>query len=158
MMMAEGSTHLYYWKLVLVLVLGGCFFLYFTYPDDLYYFIAFIVGYLSGYLIDPDLDHTSDYSAKIRWKRTLIGYPVYLWWKVYSYTVASALGGHRAFLNHVPILSTGIRVIWLFTPIVFICYLAGFSGLFFDGWLEMFICAFVGLSLSDLVHYVLDYI
>lgn len=159
MMMADGSTHLYYWKIGLLFVCSCCFFLYFSYQDDLYYLIAFIIGYLSGYLIDPDLDHTMDYSAKIRWKRTIIGYPIYLWWKVYSHTIARSFGGHRAFLNHVPILSTLSRVVWLFTPFIFLFYFIGFpTWLFFDGWVVAYFCAFVGLCLSDLIHFILDYI
>jgi len=152
--MADGQTHLVYWKsfMPLVWVLG--IWAYFS-STNVYLVFGFISGYLLGYFIDPDLDMPNNTSAKQRWKSTIIGYPVYLWWQVYAYTIAYIFGGHRAFLNHFPGISTTVRVLWLLSPGLLYFYFYGIPE-----WVGIgFICiggVILGLSIADLVHYILD--
>lgn len=159
MMMATGDVHYEYWRKMIVLVGALSTFLYFQ--GHVIPAIGIFCGYLLGYLIDPDLDHTSDYSAKIRWKRTLVFYPVYLWWKIYSYTIARVFGGHRALLNHLPFVSTGIRLVWVVLPVLVYFGIFGIPAWLVDNAHTVFVIVvsgWIGLSTADLVHYILDYI
>lgn len=153
-MMATGEIHWEYWKKFFVFIIAIFIWLLLS-GFQVYLAVGFLLGYALGYLIDPDLDMTNMTSSKRRWKQTIIGYPVYLWWQVYAYTVARMFGGHRAFLNHFPFISTAVRLVWVFLPAIGYFTIAGFPEFSLSVLLALS-GIYVGLSLADTLHFVLD--
>ena len=159
--MAEGAVHLNFWKKGLPIILAlsvGIYFVYGSIPLA----ISLFLGYLMGYLIDPDLDMPNMTYAKRRWRNTIVFYPVYWYWQMYAWTIARVFGGHRAFMNHFPLVSTSIRFLWMFTPIVVgLLFYYGVPAWDDQTWMNVItyvVAMLAGLTLSDAVHYTLDYI
>lgn len=154
--MADGHVHLSYWKMGIpaAILLGLALF---VFSGNVLLGFAFFAGYLLGYMVDPDLDMCGMTDAKKRWKDTVVLYPVYIWWRVYSATLAHILGGHRSFMNHAPGISTAIRLVWLFAPICILWYLIfGTIPCSAEMAIVVLLGVWAGLSLSDFVHGVLD--
>ena len=115
---------------------------------------AFVVGYIAGLLIEPDLDMVGITESERRAMRWLVvlAVPWLFWWSIYA---ALPFFRHRSLLTHYPLLSTLIRLLWLFVPVLFISGVMRWDVQPFLGALlsreEAWVFAF-GLSLSDLVH------
>lgn len=108
------------------------------------------LGCMSGILLTPDLDvdngNISDSIIRNDWGHI----PQYLW-RLYWTPYAKILK-HRSFWSHFPLVSTAIRVIYIsLIPILFM-YLFGFEFELNRYWIEWFI----GLCVSDFLHYLFD--
>ena len=112
--------------------------------------ICFILGYLLGYVIDPDLDIVtrSDVETRMIKKFKVLGWVYVGYWWVYA-----KIFPHRSFLSHFPGVSTAIRLVyafwWFFVLLVY-----------FDLWsntvLLYIIWVWIGLTVADGLHWFLD--
>lgn len=114
-------------------------------------------GCLAGILLTPDLDQET--ISTVEWKvlRLTLGLG-HLWlafWGPYS-----AVMPHRSFLSHGPIISTSLRVLYMWAGFkllgeVFLAVpdVPALRLLMLESWFQ---AAFLGLCLSDLGHWVLD--
>lgn len=96
-------------------------------PEGLFPFIA---GYLfSTFLLSPDLDLPQSNPSR-RWG------PLKIIWFPYQ-----ALFSHRSFFSHFPIISSLIRLVYLFPPIFIITFIIFkvIDEIFFDNFLSMMI-------------------
>lgn len=139
-------------------------------------------GALAGVLITPDLDHDNTVMSHYYVKKYL-GRGVRLWWYYLwrSYSIALR---HRTRWSHTPFISTTLRLTYLAFPPIILPFsdqqttsflrLATFSLLslimslplwgmiFFYYWADIDITyllyVFIGLCLSDLLHWIFDII
>lgn len=103
------------------------------------------LGYMLGAVIDPDLDIMGTTKAEGRMMR--IPWPVgaflYSWWSFYGATFRRH---HRSFWTHSYVVSTAIRWLWQFWPVLR-------KNPALD---TLLIGVFLGLCLSDGIHIWLD--
>ena len=155
--MPSGRTHRRLWKNNLWLAFAVSALVLVYDNQGAWLVVAFTIplGYLLGYLVDPDLDLMTNTEAKKRWKKTIILYPIALWWTLYALVAKRFLGGHRSFWTHFPVVSTSLRFLWLLLPFIIVGYIAGttpLTGLY----MAMLIGVLLGLSVADTVHFVAD--
>jgi uncharacterized metal-binding protein len=108
--------------------------------------LALTLGVALGFLVNPDLDVESGSIAFHNARRTAGG-PFGLLWRALWWPYAKVTP-HRSFWSHAPIVGTLGRV----------TYLGLLTGLFIP-WgavLPWLVPAFLGLALSDMVHWMLD--
>lgn len=112
---------------------------------------AYLIGKALGLMLTPDLDvDVGTPSARYIRAIPAVGpFLAKLWtwyWRPYA-----KLMPHRSFLSHGPIISTLIRVVYAFWPVVFVTTIR------FDAYgLWLLLMAFVGLVDSDMNHWWLD--
>lgn len=167
--MPGGKTHYKAWRKMWVLPFGLVLYLAFFQVDlgrieTWFFLLSILPGYYLGSFIDPDLDirnSTYEVESKKRWPmilKPLVG--------LYS-EIAYYMGGHRSLLTHIPVISTIIRfVILLLMPVLIFSFLLGQLvgldiGVWWQVWLDGFTIqvlagTFIGLCLSDTVHFLLD--
>lgn len=111
-----------------------------------------ILGGLSGAIITPDLDVDNGCIAFTNVKYAF-GTPASKTWRVIWYPYA-LLVKHRSAISHFPILSTALRLAYLYAIIAAISALSNYNPefLFSVGAAEYS----VGLALSDAVHFLMD--
>ncbi len=115
--------------------------------------IGSILGYLFGRYCDPDWDIATGSSAEFRAINELkiFGYVLY---GISSFYGAVFMRHHRSMITHFPVLSTVIRLIFLFWWIGLLYY---FNVIQFDWWqLWLGLGIIFGLSESDLNHWLCD--
>jgi len=122
---------------------------------------AMIMGYFLGRYISPDLDLIGITSDEGRMMRELkvLGLLISMWFMPYAYImrfVGIGKRGHRNFFSHYPVISTFIRFLWLFAPLVVgITYWK--PELFYDQYLQVVtVGLFFGLTYADTIHYLAD--
>ena len=111
--------------------------------------LVMVAGCLAGILLTPDLDVDAGNIGMSIIRTWLGGIPAVLWfwyWRPYSKLIP-----HRSVVSHLPILSTAIRLVYMFwwVPLLY--------GRFPDVGL-WFIWFFAGLALVDLNHAFLNFI
>lgn len=117
---------------------------------------GFALGYfLLARYIDPDLDQISVTAAEGRMMREwkIFGVFLFMYFAPYAY-IMRIFGGHRSFLTHFPVISTGIRLAYLLAlPAIFI-----FTNNIQVPVYVLFILVGVwaGLSYADFLHWVHD--
>ena len=145
--MPAGKVHIRYWKkfLPITIFIGILICL-----VDFIGGIFFITGYVMGYFIDPDLDQVSVTSAEGRLLRTFgcFGAVMVGYWFPYGHLMK-----HRSFWSHFPGISTAMRIAYGFWWIVPILY---HYSLINNNLLLIVLWIWVGLSLADTIHYILD--
>lgn len=117
--------------------------------------IGTIIGYGMGRYIGPDWDCVSinKNEANIIKELPIIGYILYGISSIYG---AIFMRHHRSTITHLPVLSTSIRLIFVFWWIGLLYY---FDIIKFDWWHMWFALGiFFGLSESDLNHWICDLI
>lgn len=146
--MPSGKVHIRYWKYVLPFsCIVSVILMFYSFLSGM----MFLLGYLLGYICDPDLDKLGITSAEGRalHKFGIFGLLWIMYWMPYAF-----LTKHRG-ISHVPILGTAIRFLYLLIiPMALVLYYTiplSDQVLWMAGW------CFVGLVMSDLVHIFLDY-
>lgn len=104
--------------------------------------VAVGVGYLVSLLINPDADlnRRFPYRNPGRWPFWIVMFPY------------SRLLKHRSFLSHFPLIGTALRTLYVMVPVYVVMRLMG---------LEVsgpFLWVFIGLAISDTIHFVMDVI
>lgn len=147
-MSPSGNVHYLWWKRFFWLALIGCAGITLrSVPLGL----GFLFGYLMGRYIDPDADLQQTSSSEYRAMRELsiVGVVLVAYFVPYGYVVP-----HRSPLSHYPVLGTLGRLIYLFwwLPILFYYFDWQVSNIM----LLVAYNIFIGLSLSDFIHWLLD--
>jgi uncharacterized metal-binding protein len=110
------------------------------------------VGALSGVIINPDLDLADQGTIANHYIRKYLGLLAerlfHLWWWPYG-----KLLKHRSFWSHAPVVSTAIRLGYIFLSIWPIWYLFKLPQITFAPWMGWML---LGLVLADFVHGALD--
>lgn len=112
--------------------------------------ITFLVGYMLGVVIEPDLDQTGITTSEWRALRggKVIGGLLVIWFLPYS-----LIFPHRSFLSHFPFVSTLIRLLWISWPLLALIWWNDW----FSWWMaEAFVGLLSGLCLSDTIHFLAD--
>lgn len=153
--MPQGKVHDKIWRITLpfvllftVIVLGT-----FSYaikkPDPM----TFIIGYLIGSFIEPDLDQlaiTTSEGRLLRWFKDIGAFIVgYFTWYAYRFK-------HRG-ISHFPIVGTATRWLWVLFPFMIVWVIYGSwenFNIYTKGW---FWWMFLGNSFSDLLHIGADF-
>lgn len=108
-----------------------------------------LVGYALGRWVDPDLDQVGVSSAEGRIINDfkILGYVIVGYTTIYG---AVFRRYHRSFITHFPGVSTAIRLVYLFWWLYFTI------NILYDYQIMVGIGVWVGLTLSDLVHFIVD--
>jgi uncharacterized metal-binding protein len=149
----NGKTHNFLHKVGVPLALAGG--VAYAQSQGFYGGVAFVWGYLSGAVIEPDLDLPGRTYSEYIISKYLgpLAWPWLTWWWFY----AKIIGGHRSKLSHLPLISTFIRMLWVWLPLG---ALAFYTNTRVWGWwlhlTDYFVPVFWGLSLSDTIHIIAD--
>lgn len=111
--------------------------------------VGMLVGYGLGRWIDPDLDQVGITSSEGRIINELriVGYVIVGYSTIYG---AWFRRYHRSWITHFPFVSSAIRLIYFFWWLYFVINVL-------YPWQEsVIIGTWVGLSMADTIHYVLD--
>lgn len=111
--------------------------------------VSTMLGYALGRWIDPDLDQVSITSAEGRILNDfrILGYIMVGYSTIYG---AVFRKHHRSFITHFPFVSTAIRLLYFFWWVYFLRNT-------WHPWYWMVILGvWIGLSVADTVHYLLD--
>jgi hypothetical protein len=149
--MPDGATHYWYFKrgflIEIPLSLTLCYF-------DWKFGAGNLVGYSLGRWIDPDWDimGTNNAEGRVVNEIPILGH--------FLYGISSTYGSlfrrhHRSFLTHFPLVSTLIRLIFvfIFPLVIFDSWKINLIG---DGWHMFWIGILAGLSQADGIHWYLD--
>jgi uncharacterized metal-binding protein len=111
--------------------------------------IGMFVGYELGRWIDPDMDQIGITSSEGRVVNDfkILGYFIIGYTTIYG---AIFRRYHRSFITHFPGVSTAIRLVYLFWWLYFTI------DILYDYQIMVGIGVWAGLSIADLIHYVLD--
>lgn len=118
--------------------------------------VGAIAGGLSGLFLGPDTDVDDGSIANYHARR--IGFLFGVFWRAYWYPYAK-LFPHRGLISHTPILSTLIRIVYLFWwwGVWWLLWALGYVDYFWFPSL-IFVLSFVGgLILVDAIHIVMDF-
>jgi len=112
-----------------------------------------MVGYVIGNYVTPDNDQITVTRSEGDLLRHfgLIGAIFVAYWFPYAY-MARWVGGHRSFLTHFPVISTLVRLVYLLIPLM-IYEREWFRN---ENFLLGLLGVWIGLSLSDFLHWILD--
>jgi uncharacterized metal-binding protein len=129
----------------------------FYYTHDPKIALAFSLGAASGVFLTPDLDIELQIASKIAISRTfgkVIGKLWYIFWWPYG-----KLLPHRSWISHFPVISTLIRLIYLFFLPIFIILSTNTTqfGEILD-FLYNIRHAIYGLVAADTLHFIMDII
>ena len=117
--------------------------------------ISHFIGYSFGRWCDPDWDLLAVNNAEIRviHELKIFGYPLYGISSIYG---AIFRGHHRSIQTHFPVISTLIRLLFIFWWLPILYY---FGYIHYSFWqLEIFIGFLWGLSQADLTHFIADHL
>ena len=117
---------------------------------------AVSMGCLAGVLLTPDLDVNNGSISNHHARRMFGALPGLVWeviWKPYSWIIP-----HRSPLSHMPVIGTAIRLMYLSCVIYLLLRLVG---IFLPAIIPTvlpwwFTPAFLGLTLSDTAHFLMD--
>lgn len=149
--MPDGETHYGYFKLgaFAAIPISAAVAIF----SDPYLGAGIAIGYLAGRWVDPDLDQPGLTAAEGRMFREMrfLGALFASYWLPYGYLCRRH---HRSAWTHFPLLSTALRLVWLF-PII---YIAGrFLGIPYNHDSRIVIGGvWLGLSMADAIHYAAD--
>jgi len=116
-----------------------------------YNLAAVAAGIASGVLLSPDLDERRGSVSNYNFRQ--IARPLAWVWRVIWWIYARLIPRHRHWLSHAPLIGTLGRLMYL-SPWMLMPYLV-FN--FPPEWLWPYLgWAVLGLSLSDLLHWVMD--
>jgi uncharacterized metal-binding protein len=136
----------------------------FHFTQDVAFAGSICIGYLLGIFFSPDLDLKIKTLSEKRMERAgIVGKLISAWATAYARIINT---GRRPFvhrgISHWPIVGTLTRWLWFGFPLVFVGFLMACVGLRFDlpaeGTLFGFAIVFLGHCLSDLLHFILDYL
>lgn len=170
--MADGKTH-FIWNLATAGIVGGLSIPLALNGIDLPSILAFNLGTIAGILVTPDVDQeTAVYPYHVigtiftfwMWGRktrqafrnTIVRFMESLW-SFYSIPVS-----HRHMLTHVPIISTAIRMLYMYFFWGFLFFDHNMVNLFwqlmelFELHLPLILLILGGMSLQDFTHAFLD--
>jgi uncharacterized metal-binding protein len=119
-----------------------------------------LVGSPSGAFIGPDNDQIG--TAEGEWDLIRALGPLgFLWqacWWPYVKLVGLA-GGHRSPLSHTPLLSTAVRLLYVAAPFLAVGYYFYWDYAAWPWWVWPLLAGWVvSLALSDLAHWVMDFV
>lgn len=121
--------------------------------------LAVVPGCLAGMFLSPDLDISRNISGwNVRRFGGAAGELLGFLWRCYWWPYAAAIP-HRHWISHTPVLSTLIRLLYLFAPLLAMLYLLGLLEpllLWALDYPTLLVSALFGLSLSDTLHWLLD--
>lgn len=149
--MPAGDVHYKYYKRGYWFIFAETLFLIFL---DFKFGLGNLLGYTLGRWIDPDWDLVTANNSESRMIKEL---PIL---GNILFGISSAYGSfffrhHRGFLSHFPVISTLIRLAFIFL-IPFIILDEKGINLIGDGWIWFWIGIWVGLSQADGIHWFLD--
>jgi hypothetical protein len=149
--MASGKEHYIAWKRFFPMLAGFSFLL--ALMGYWYLSIWVVVGYLlHGKLgITNDLDLISINQDEAMWIRTIVLIPLVMWSTFYA-RIMQGLGGHRSFWSHSFGVSTFIRLMFFGFPFILV-----FRYFFTDPIYYEFFGMFIGLSIADGIHIIMDW-
>lgn len=131
--MPNGKTHA-----ILTIITSSTLFSatnYFEFPLQTSLFLA--IGSLIGLILTPDLDQAESHRGL--WKR--------IWW------IYGRMFSHRSFLSHFPVISTIIRLLYIFSiPAFIIWWYVNIP----ESYLHLILIIIIGLIASDTIHYIAD--
>jgi uncharacterized metal-binding protein len=152
--MPAGKTHAAIWKIGYVAVLPSAYAMYYWTDSYVPLTAGYLIGYTMGAIISPDWDLmaiTKDESNAIR--LPIIGTLLYGLSSMYG---ALFRNHHRSIWTHFPVISTAIRMTYLFWLLGLAYYL---NWIVYQEWqLYIGIGVFLGMSLSDTFHWAADMI
>lgn len=149
--MPDGNTHYAAFKRGYILSVPVAFV---CGVSDVRLGIGYILGYSFGRFCDPDWDLMSANSAEGRMVNDIpiLGHILF--------GISSSYGSfwrrhHRSFWTHFPVVSTLIRLIWVF--IIPFAIMDGYGvNLMVNGWHRFWLGFWAGLSHADAIHFYLD--
>lgn len=149
--MSDGQTHYRYFKMGYWVSVPVALF---TSVVEPYIGAGILVGYSSGRYLDPDWDLMGTNMAEGRMVNELpvLGH--------YLFGVSSVYGSifrkyHRKPITHWPGLSTAIRMLFVYTYPMSLIDSWGVY-LFGDNSLKFYFGYWIGLSMADTIHFILD--
>lgn len=154
--MADGKTHeadSVAIAIPLGLIIGGL-------TGEIPLGLAAGIGCFCGVILTPDLDVDTSTRSKAK---MVAASPLGWLWVFYWYPYAKAIK-HRAWISHLPIIGTIIRVLYLFAPFILGAVVLQLNGLpiLESAWVlrpllvPQVMAWGLGLSMSDLVHWIRD--
>ena len=115
--------------------------------------VGVTLGCLLGIPLTPDLDQIS--ISKSEWRLVKRFGPFGFIWCAYWWLYAWIIP-HRSFWSHFPIVGTILRLAYItIPPIIFYVY-KGYSVVLPEFILEGLVGVFVGLAMSDFIHWIMD--
>ncbi len=121
--------------------------------------LAVVPGCLAGMFLSPDLDISRSISSwHVRRFGGVAGELLSFLWRCYWWPYAAVIP-HRHWISHAPLISTWVRLLYLFAPSLLLLYLLGLLEplLYWAlGYPTLLGAAVAGLSLSDALHWLLD--
>jgi uncharacterized metal-binding protein len=149
--MSDGKTHLRNWWFGWAGEIPVSIFV--ITQTNPYVGIGSNVGYLLGRWFDPDMDQFGTTGAESRMVKELplVGYVFFAISSIYGAIFRSS---HRSFITHFPVVSTIIRLFFLFFWMAIPYYLHWISYTSWQG--QLYLGILGGLSLADALHYMAD--
>jgi len=150
--MPSGKVHYHYFKIGFIpaIPVSLITLVYFPYVGT-----GMLVGYAMGRYVTPDWDimGVSEDEGKMVREIPILGY--------FLYGISSTYGAifrrlHRNYLTHFPMLSTFIRLVFLFWWLPLLLYFVKISSHAWGLYGDMFFGILIGLSLADAIHWFLD--
>lgn len=150
--MPDGETHLKFYSsgykyVIFPSILGAA-------TIDWKLFSGIVAGYLLGRWIDPDWDvmGSSSSEGRIVNEIPILGH--------FLFGISSTYGSifrkhHRSFWTHFPVISTVVRLVFVFFVPFIIADSYGIN-LIGGGWIWFWAGILFGLSIADSIHYFLD--
>ena len=116
--------------------------------------LALFAGYMLSFWFEPDLDQIGITRSEAMFIKYVVTIPIVAWSSLYA-RIMQVLGGHRSFWSHFPFISTFIRMCWFG---VWVVALLWFTGILPDPRaIDVAFGVWVGMSVGDTIHYILDY-
>lgn len=124
------------------------------------------LGCALGTIITPDLD-VNNGSISNHWIRKNLGAMFEAMWRIFWYPYSQAIP-HRSKLSHLPVLGTLLRIAYIVMAfgiiIIPLMYynetipMAYIRGVYAIAELKLFWYAIIGLGISDIAHWIADYV
>lgn len=148
--MPKGVVHNNYWKQFLIIAILISIIVCLV---DIISGISFLIGYLLGRFITPDLDLANVTEPEWKLMQTFgcFGAAIVGYWLPYGHLLK-----HRSFLSHFPMVSTAIRIVYGFWWVVI---MLDYVGLLRNNLLlisQIALGIWAGLSVADTIHWTLD--
>lgn len=120
---------------------------------DMGYSIIGTFGIMLGVILSPDLDLSDTGFHGLYILRVLFGEYFSRVFQAY-WTPYSMIVRHRSWISHAPIISTAIRLMYLFAPLVIVLIILGYR--INEDSIISLIVLFSGIALSDCMHIAMD--
>lgn len=119
------------------------------------YGVGAAVGSVLGIALTPDLDQ--EMTTYFEWKLMKKAGPLAFVW-MFIWSPYSLLIPHRSFWSHFPIIGTAIRLLYITTPTIIFCLWKGYIPNPPQYIIEFLIGIALGLTASDILHWIMDII